>query len=409
MKKIFSKNFIVLLDQGLFSGGSFITTLLLARVLSPFDFGVFSSLLLFNYALISGLNALVIQPFQVSLSKKKDEKSYVFFTFIVQQLLLILVLLSLKLISSFNFNILNDFNDVTFYILIYFFGFINHDYFRKIFLAKGEVSKAAVLDFITVTIQVILLFILWKNGNKGFESVIEYLSFSYLPGIILSLFLIAKKVPSLIQLKEYIMDHFHQGKWLLLTSITQWWSSNLFVVSSGIFLGVTTLGAFRLVQSLFGILNLVLQTFENFVLPETSRRYSISVDSAKKYLRSITLKSSVLFGSMLFFLFIFSDFIISIVGGEKYLPFSYIVKGMSVLYLFIFIAYPVRISIRILILNRVFFTGYLLSFIFSLISFNFLLGHFGVNGAILGLIFSQIITLIYWQFILVKHKFILWK
>lgn len=409
MKKIFSKNFIVLLDQGLFSGGSFITTLLLARILSPFDFGVFSSLLLFNYALISGLNALVIQPFQVSLSKKNDRRSYVFFTFVLQQILLLLVLLVLTFISTFKFEFLNDFSKITFYILLYFFGFINHDYFRKIFLAKGEVSKAALLDFITVLIQVVLLLILWQNGNKKFENVIEYLSFSYLPGIVLSLILISKKTPSIIQLKDYVIDHFHQGKWLLLTSITQWWSSNLFVVSSGVFLGVTTLGAFRLVQSLFGILNLVLQTFENFVLPETSRRYSISVDSAKKYLRGITIKSSVLFGSMLFFLFIFSDFVISLVGGEKYLPFSYIVKGMSVLYLFIFIGYPVRISIRILILNRVFFIGYLLSFIFSLLSFNFLLGHFGVNGAILGLIFSQIITLIYWQFILVKHKFILWK
>lgn len=409
MKKIFSKNFIVLLDQGLFSGGSFITTLLLARILSPFDFGVFSSLLLFNYALISGLNALVIQPFQVSLSKKNDRRSYVFFTFVLQQILLLLVLLVLTFISTFKFEFLNDFSKITFYILLYFFGFINHDYFRKIFLAKGEVSKAALLDFITVLIQVVLLLILWQNGNKKFENVIEYLSFSYLPGIVLSLILISKKTPSIIQLKDYVIDHFHQGKWLLLTSITQWWSSNLFVVSSGVFLGVTTLGAFRLVQSLFGILNLVLQTFENFVLPETSRRYSISVDSAKKYLRGITIKSSVLFGSMLFFLFIFSDFVISLVGGEKYLPFSYIVKGMSVLYLFIFIGYPVRISIRILILNRVFFIGYLLSFIFSLLSFNYLLGHFGVNGAILGLIFSQIITLIYWQFILVKHKFILWK
>ena len=409
MKKIFSKNFIVLLDQGLFSGGSFITTLLLARILSPFDFGVFSSLLLFNYALISGLNALVIQPFQVSLSKKNDRKSYVFFTFVLQQILLLLVLLVLTFISTFKFEFLNDFSEITFYILLYFFGFINHDYFRKIFLAKGEVSKATLLDFITVLIQVALLLVLWNNGDKGFVNVIEYLSFSYIPGIILSLILISKKTPSFIQLKDYLNDHFHQGKWLLLTSITQWWSSNLFVVSSGVFLGVTTLGAFRLVQSLFGILNLVLQTFENFVLPETSRRYAISVDSAKKYLRGITIKSSVLFGSMLFFLFIFSDFVISLVGGEKYLPFSYIVKGMSVLYLFIFIGYPVRISIRILILNRVFFTGYLLSFIFSLLSFNFLLGHFGVNGAILGLIFSQIITLIYWQFILVKHKFILWK
>ena len=82
---------------------------------------------------------------------------------------------------------------------------------------------------------------------------------------------------------------------------------------------------------------------------------------------------------------------------------------MVLLYVFIFIGYQIRIAIRILVLNKVFFTGYLLSFLFSLFTFYFLLSEFGMNGAIVGLISAQIITIGYWQFVLKKHNFILWK
>ena len=127
------------------------------------------------------------------------------------------------------------------------------------------------------------------------------------------------------------------------------------------------------------------------------------------YLNSITKKSGFLFGVVLLVLFVFSEQVMRLSGGEKYLSYSYIVKGMVILYAFIFIGYPIRLSIRLLILNRVFFVGSLLSFFFSLFSFDYLLKNWGINGAVAGLIVSQLIVLTYWQIILIKHKFVLWK
>jgi len=410
IKRIFNKNFIVLLDQAVFSGGSFVTTIILARfLLSTLDFGLFSSLLLFNYAVVSVLNALIIQPLQVSISKQVDQKSYVSFSFITQVLLIVILALSLQVLNALKIDLLSSFRGFEGAVILYIIGFLMNDYFRKLFLAKSEVVNAFLVDFLTIGSQLILLFVLWYNSESEFSTVVFYLGFSYLPGLIYSLFVVGYKMPDLDLFKEYVLLHFHQGKWLLLTSITQWWSSNLFVVFSGLFLGVEMLGAFRLVQSLFGVLNLILQTFENFVLPEAARKLVESKEIAKKYLLRISLKSSVIFGIMLAVLFFFSSTVIQLVGGEKYVPYSFIVKGMVLLYVFIFLGYPIRIAIRILVLNKVFFTGYLLSFLFSLITFYFLLIEFGMNGAIVGLISAQIITLGYWQFVLKKHNFILWK
>jgi hypothetical protein len=59
-------------------------------------------------------------------------------------------------------------------------------------------------------------------------------------------------------------------------------------------------------------------------------------------------------------------------------------------------------------LNKIFFIGYLLSFITSLATFHFLLKYSGLYGAVTGLIINQIMIL-YWRYQLHKKQFQLWK
>jgi O-antigen/teichoic acid export membrane protein len=53
--------------------------------------------------------------------------------------------------------------------------------------------------------------------------------------------------------------------------MVQWFSSNFFTLVAGIYLGVNALGALRLVQSFFGVINVILQTVENYYLPKTAQ------------------------------------------------------------------------------------------------------------------------------------------
>jgi O-antigen/teichoic acid export membrane protein len=409
LRKI-NKNSIALMDQAVFSGGSFIVTLLLARVLSVEDFGVFSSILIFNYAVISILTSVIIQPFQVSLAKIEDKKTYMSFTFWLQIIGVILVIIVSQLIINFDFKVLEKLKVIGTNSLLFFTGFVVHDYFRKVFLARNETYKALIIDVLNVGTTILALGSIWLfYENTRFNIVILILSLTYLLPVILGFILLKPNYKNIKSYKEYILIHTQQGKWLLLTTITQWWSSNLFIVASGIYLGVKALGAFRLVQSLFGILNLILQTFENYILPQASLKYAQSEALAKRYLIAVSKKSGALFFSLLVLLFIFSEQTILLVGGEDYKPYSFIIKGMCILYAIIFIGYPIRLSIRMLVLNRVFFIGSLFSLLVSALTFNYLLAHFQIIGAIIGLTVSQVITMVYWQTILVKNKFILWK
>lgn len=408
LKSILASNkFLVLSDQRVYSGASFLVTLLLARLLSTKDFGILSSVVLTNFLIISITNALVIQPFQVNSSATSNKESYRMFNAVFQIALSLFLILILFISTCFGAlaQTLTYLPAITVFIL----GFVMHDFFRKSFLAQNKLKAALMIDSILALSQVLFLVWLHFSFMPSLESVILYLGLSYIPSLLVSFYYAPLYKVEVTEWKEYAITHLKQGSWLLLVALLQWGSNNIFVITSGLFLGIEALGALRLVQSLFGVLNVLLQTFENYVLPHATRLYQTSLSDAKKYLKELSLKGSFVFGFVLVLLFIFSEEIITWSGGEKYRSYHYLVKGMSLLYFVLFAGYPIRMSIRMLILNKTFFMGYVLSFVFTLISYTYLLKNWQLSGVIIGLIANQILMLVYWQYQLTKTKFYLWK
>ena len=410
IKKILnSSKLVVLADQAVFSGSSFAITLLIARILSPDDFGIFTSIVLFNYLLISISNSIVIQPLQVIIAKIENRSSYLSFTFFAQASIILLMSIITFALLQFQVDFIKGLNSYAPGIILFTSGFLFHDFHRKLFLARGSVLQALIIDSAAGIGQVGTFAVAYFWANFGFSEVINMMGISYIPSLLLSIGMLKPHLKGAYEWKNYLSQHLTQGKWLLMTSVLQWWANNLFMVASGIFLGTRALGALRLVQSFFGVLNVLLQTFENYALPQAALLFQSSMEESKLYLRQISLKGSIIFGSVLLIVFLFSKEIITLGGGAEYADFGYLVKGMALLYFVIFVGYPIRMAIRMMVLNRLFFIGYVISFLFSLISFNYLLSEWGLMGAIIGLIVNQLIILSYWQYALIKKEFILWK
>ena len=402
-----SEKLIVLFDQCLFSGTAFITTMLLARRLTPTEFGLFSGITLSIYLLLSLSNALIIQPLQVTLSKIDNRKKYLLFSLYFQLLVLIVFLLLILLV--FQFNLTASFQQYLLPVSIFSFGFLFHDFFRKTFLATGNCINTLAIDLLTTGLQLVLLFTNYLSEEPNLYNTLFYLAISYVPSILYSISKFESSKITSSELLEYVNINFKQGSWLTLVSILQWSSSNFFTLVSGMYLGLEALGAFRIVQSIFGILNIFLQAFENYALPKASQLYSLNTNDSKTYLKKITYQGAILFAPILICLFIFSKEMLLIFGGEKYITYSYAVKLMTVLYVIIYLGYPIRMGIRILVVNQTFFVGYLISFIFSLLSFQFLLSNGQLAGAIIGLALNQLLMLSYWQYNLKHKNFSIWK
>ncbi len=409
INKLANEKNLVLIDQAIFSGNTFVSTALLARFLGVENFGVYSSIVLAIYLLISMSNALIIQPLQVAFGKFIDIENYKVFTLFAQLVICILVFsfgITIQQVAPNKFFSLTK-TDLLYASFLASF-WILHDFFRKLFLAYQRIKKAIVIDSIMAGIQLLSIIGLAVFRLLTLNAAILVVTLGFVISSIAAFLIAEIKFNRSFFSREYLDYHISKGFLLLLSSVIQWWSSNLFVVTSGVFLGAAALGAFRLVQSLFGVLNLLLQTFENYVLPKAAKILSESKLEAQNFLKMATKKGAILFGVVLLPLFIFSKQAIVICGGPEYIPYSYAVRGMVILYTIIYFGYTARIPIRILTLNKSFFIGYCISFAFSLLTFQFLLKNFGLSGAIFGLVVNQILMILFWRSKLTKHNFKLW-
>ena len=407
MKKLaLSPTVLVLFDQGLSSGANFLLTLFLAQKLDIQNFGLFSSIVLVGYLIMSITNALIIQPFQVSIVKVVQKKQYYVFLFLGMLALLFIVIFLVQIMIFF-LPIPIEYSVSINAFLCFIIGLLINDFFRKFFLALNKITSAIIIDAVFLVLTVVF-FYLFKDAVQ-LPNALWIIGTANIVSAFYGIFFIIKNYETPKSWKTFTANHASQGKWLFSVAILQWCSTNFFVLVSGIYLGIQALAALRLVQSFFGILNVALQTVENFVLPKVSHIYNENVAAAKKYLLKITFGGAILFGIVLSVFFLFSEEIIVLAGGEKYREYGYVVKIIAVLYFFIFLSYPVRIAVRVMVLNKIFFYGYLLSFLSSVVTFHFLLKYSGLYGAVGGLIINQLIMIVYWQNQLKKNHFLLWK
>jgi O-antigen/teichoic acid export membrane protein len=409
MSRPFNKKFLLLADQAVFSGSSFVVTVVLARMLSVQDFGTFAGLILVLYLIVSLVNAFVIHPLQVTLPSVGRTTDYLSFSLWFQSGITILLTTGISLLLLMPLPALQMLATLYLPILLFSAGFLMQDYFRKRLLAENRIEQTLLADILLMVAHAGALLIMATNPGVTLENTITGLGIGYILPV---LYLLMQSDSMSYPNKRwfvYAKAHIVQGKWLFFTAVLQWWAGNFFVVASGLLLGSAALGALRLVQSVFGVLNILFQTFENYLLPQTAGKMQISLESGIGYLKKSSRQPMLFAAILLTAMFVLSDTIIVLAGGENYRDYGFLVKGMAVLYVFIFVGYPVRIAIRALIMNKVFFEGYLLTFMFALSSSWLLLTRFELIGAIVGLILSQIILLVYWQIKLMKKHILLWK
>ncbi|MEL1253538.1 hypothetical protein AAEO57_07125 [Flavobacterium sp. DGU38] len=397
-------SFLAFVDQVISSGTNFCLTILLAQKLDIKSFGLYSSIVLLLYLAVSIMNALIIQPFQVMVAKIEKRKQYITALFLGTVLLLcippvFIVILSLFFIKTSLFQVSAG-------VLICFVtGFLINDFFRKLLLGLSRIKEVLIMDILFL---IFIPFVFVLDGIK-LSQVLLIIGLSNLIVTLPGFLFMIKNYEKPAAWRLYAPAHIKEGKWLLSVAVVQWSSSNFFILVAGIYLGIEALGALRLVQSFFGIINIGLQTIENYFLPKIALLYHENVIAAKEYLLRLTFAGATVFGLLTLVFFIFSNQIIVMVGGQKYQYYGYVIKMVALLYFFIFLGYPIRIAVRILMLNKIFFTGYLFSFITSLVTFHFLLKYSGLYGAVTGLILNQIIMILYWKYQLHKKQFQLWK
>ncbi|MCX6317780.1 MAG: hypothetical protein NTW29_10840 [Bacteroidetes bacterium] len=399
----------VIADQLVFSATSFFTTILLARQLGIHSFGIYSGIMLFLYLLLSLISSMVILPFQVLLARDENKTGYMVAVIRMQLLLTFILLLLAGVLLYSPIGIVQPLKSYTPELLLLTGGFLLQDFFRRMFIACQRASLALYMDIVSGGLQLLLLLVAAYRHSLDLSYGLLIIGITYLPSLLIAVKWAAGLKANSISFRKTVAGHWQQGRWLLLTSVLQWWSGNFLIAVAGVFLGVAALGALRLAQTLMGVLNAMFQVIENYAMPRASVLLQQSVQSMKHFLQQLSLKGLCLLVPVLLLLFLFPVTVFRICGGEAYTGYAYALQGMAVLYIIVFAGYPFRIALRAMLMNRVFFTGYLLTFLFTVLAARFIVLQWQLAGVITSLIVNQLLMLGYWQYMLARKKFKLWK
>ncbi len=388
---------ILLLDQMMVSGSNFLLGILLVRSLGLESYGVFALLwMIVLFAL--GINQALITKPMLSLApkmNKEDSTEYLVNIYWLQSALSTLLLFAgigtWFTADFFNFDIAHlSFIPVVSLIL---FLQLFHDYFRKKCFIEDNVFLAFILDGILYMGQLILIGYFWLTGGLSLYTALLCILVVNAVGIGMMWLINGFSIPNFTSLRSTWKKQFHYSKWLVGTSVLQWFSGNYFIIIGATIIGPVAVGALRMVQNIMGFFHILFLSMENIVPIEAARQLQAGGwNSMTLYLKKMTTKLGLVFLVLLVAVAGLSPLIIELLYGTEYLEYSYVVVVYCAMYIMVFLSLPLQFALRTIELTYPLFVAYIIATIFSFFAASFFLKEWGMSGLLAGLVITQFIT-----------------
>jgi O-antigen/teichoic acid export membrane protein len=388
----------VFLGQAVVSGGNFLTSVILVRLLGLEAFGVFSVvwlLVLFSSSLVA---AVCVFPMMSNFYRvdKTFRRMYIYGT--MGTLIVLLLLLVLPILIIWLSFYTGEASFATVLALMFCLLAVNfQDFLRKALITLQLENKAFLSDVINISSRIIILvmFYQWSTLN-----IILALSACAI-GAVLGVIVVWRALPigdSLVTATKFSWSWNQSSvKWLLPSGLMQWTSINLFISAAAVFISPAAVGVIRLCQSLLAVLNVIIQGLESVIPIEASKIFNrLGSDAMVIYLLRVSAVGIVPFLLLSLGCLFYGGDLISIVYGESYRAEAEAVLFIySLAYVFVFMIVPVRAALRAIGRTRIWFNAYLASSIFSVSTVYFLEINYEVLGAVYGILFAHIVLILY--------------
>ncbi len=394
---------LVLLDQVIVSGGNFLLAIVLIRLLGLETYGLFAMLWLGLLFVLSLHQAFITKPMMTLAIDKIDSERSAYFISLWQIQVIGLLAIGLPIIGISQLPVVfpSWMNFIPFLVVITS-CYLLQEYLKKTFFINKKYTSPLLMDALLYGIVFTGLIVLWFTNTSTLKNTLWVLLSAYGVSVVAGCGLRVMgwhHAHTSHSTLHTLKIHYHFSSWLLGTSILQWLSGNFFLVAAASILGTTAVGAVRMAQNLVGLCNVLFLAMENLVPAEAAQHF---LKNGTTGLTNYLKKSSQQLGGIVLLVLVgmamATPWLIPMLYGNEYMAYSYVVWGYCLLYVFVFLGYPVRYYFRTVHTTKPIFIAYILGGGFSLIAAFPLVKMGGLMGLLFGLIVSQILTLVFYYF-----------
>lgn len=381
-----------ILDQGLVSGVSFLTLVLLARASTPREFGYF--VLAFTILQSAGRfqAAFITGPHNV-LAVRRRGAQYARFTgttlalqtmFALGAAMLVLVATGVASLAGFARP------GVFLATVPALVAWQLQDLTRRVLYTERRLRGAFANDLITYGVQVCALVVLWRSDRLAGETAFYTFAFAFSLGAAIGLLQIRTGLSASFDTR-FVRETWNFGKWLGAAEASYWFSSQYYVYLVAAVVGAAASGVLKASQTLLGPIAVFQAFFTNFLpikfahaaplekVPHFSRQLSRTYLAIAPVTIAYCGLVALAAGPLLRFVY-----------GSEYDGAVTVVRLFALYYVLLAVSLVIAASLTARALTRDIFLANACGGLFSVGFGWILLQEWGASGAVVGMILSWI-------------------
>ncbi|MGR5078506.1 lipopolysaccharide biosynthesis protein [Photobacterium swingsii] len=382
-----NKKILLLLDQANVSACNFLIAVLIARFLGASSLGHYASFQIAILFSLSIMGSFLLSPLLAKYNNTEIswKEKYLKGT---NSLLLLFCILSCIVIFAID-HFICFFSKA--YPLFFIVPYLIVEYFRKVLLLKEKYIEMLFLGGFSYTLSiatVLFSFLFLKDIDIESVVIIQLVVFSvaaltyYIRNDCLQCDF------SIWSLKRTMNANFKNGKWLFLSSLTQWFGEPYLLFLSGQVLGPAYLGILRMIQNLVGLLNIIIQIADSYLVIFFSKLDETKINKVIKKYTYIT----VLMGLLGLLLSIFYGFdVLETVFGDLSEYYDDVIICLPIyilIYFFQFLVIYSRAKFKVIEKTDVIFKATSLAMIITVLLSFILIKTLGIVGVSLGVLIN---------------------
>lgn len=396
LKKFRSLAGLSVIDQSLVSGINFATGIYLAYTLGIADFGRYSLILLIVQFCIEIQRSVITSPIFI-FAAEKDNAGYLASLYPVQIVFaFILTIVGAGFIYASGFwfekwQIAPFVLPAAFYILTR----LQQEFYRRYFFATQDGKKTLGIDLIYALIM-ITGFIAFSRNMSTQIALWLGTAASIIPLFFYKIkFSFSRKV-----IQATTRKHYNFGKWLFISSLANYLSSNLLLFIGSAMIGSAAAGMMKIGQYIMGGMIILYQAIDNVVPYKLSkfvqnRQFPALKVNYKKYLQIVFL-ATALHAIIVYHLI---GPILRQINGGAYDNVQYQIAVGYILFTFLLTAsYSLQYLLRAFQKTKPIFMASFISALIVIASGNWLITRYEIMGILYGFFLSQTIMLTIYLF-----------